>query len=239
MSQCRTGLLGGTFNPVHRGHIELGLKIKAAFALDRILYILSAQPPHKKKQPMPAAELRLAMLTAALLPYPGLLPCDLELRRRGDSWTIDTIRSLKAENPDERFYFITGSEGFLKIRTWKEYRRLLRGVFFIIVLRRANHRPKVEKLLREEGVPFGPECENAAAPSAPRQTGPSAPRQTGPSAPRQTGPPAAFLLAYVSDYLELSATAIRKMISRGQDISPFVETNVLKIMEENKLYEEG
>lgn len=215
MSQCRTGLLGGTFNPVHRGHIELGLKIKAAFALDRILYILSAQPPHKKQQPMPAAELRLAMLTAALQPYPGLLPCDLELRRRGDSWTIDTIRALKAENPDERFYFITGSEGFLKIRTWKEYRRLLRGVFFIIVLRRAGHRAKVEKLLREEGIPCGPEYENAPA------------------------PPAAFLLAYASDYLELSATAIRKLRSRGQDVSPFVETNVRKIMEENKLYEEG
>jgi nicotinate-nucleotide adenylyltransferase len=215
MGQCRTGLLGGTFNPVHRGHIELGLKIKAAFHLDRVLYILSAQPPHKKRRPLPAAELRLAMLKAALLPYPGLLPCDLELRRRGDSWTIDTIRALKAESPDERFYFITGSEGFLKIRTWKDYRRLLREVFFIIVLRRAGHRPKVEKLLREEGVPFGPESENAP------------------------GPPAAFLLAYASDHLALSATAIRKMRSRGQDVSPFVETNVRKIMEENKLYEEG
>lgn len=215
MSQCRTGLLGGTFNPVHRGHIELGLKIKAAFALDRVLYILSAQPPHKKQQPLPAAELRLAMLTAALRPYPGLQPCDLELRRRGDSWTIDTIRALKAENPDERFYFITGSEGFLKIRTWKEYRRLLRGVFFIIALRRPGHRRQVEKLLREERIPCGPEYENVPA------------------------PPAAFLLAYASDRLELSATAIRKMRSRGQDVSPFVETDVLKIMEENKLYEEG
>jgi nicotinate-nucleotide adenylyltransferase len=215
MSQCRTGLLGGTFNPVHRGHIELGLKIKAAFALDRVLYILSAQPPHKKRQSMPAAELRLAMLTAALRPYPGLQPCDLELRRRGDSWTIDTIRALKAEFPGERFYFITGSEGFLKIRTWKEYRRLLSRVFFIIALRRPGHRRQVEKLLREERVPFGQKYENVPA------------------------PPAAFLLAYASNHLELSATAIRKMRSRGQDVSPFVETNVREIMEENKLYEEG
>ncbi len=215
MSQCRTGLLGGTFNPVHRGHIELGLEIKAAFHLDRVLYILSAQPPHKKRQPMPAAELRLAMLKAALLPYPGLLPCDLELRRRGDSWTIDTIHALKAKSPDERFFFITGSEGFLKIRTWKDYRQLLRDVFFIIVLRRASHRLKVETLLREEGVPFGPGCENAP------------------------GPPAAFLHAYVSDHLALSATAIRRKRSRGQDISPFVEAQVRRIMEENNLYEEG
>jgi len=215
MSQNKTGLLGGTFNPVHRGHIELGLKIKAAFGLDRVLYILSAQPPHKKRQAMPAAELRLAMLKAALQPHPGLAACDLELRRRGDSWTIDTIRELKAAQPDERFYFITGSEGFLKIRTWKEYRRVLQEVYFIIVLRRGGHRQKVEKLLREENIPCDRESENPGL------------------------PPAAFLHAYDSDYLELSATDIRKKMSRGQDVSPYVEKNVRQIMEEIKLYEEG
>ncbi len=215
MSHRKTGLLGGTFNPVHRGHIELGLKIKAAFGLDRVLYILSAQPPHKKCQPMPPAELRFAMLKTALLPHPGLLPCDLELHRDGDSWTIDTIHELKAAHPAERFYFITGSEGFLKIRTWKDYRQVLHEVFFIIVMRRGSHRQKVEKLLREEGIPFGPACREAQE------------------------PPTAFLHVYVSDYLDLSATAIRKKRSHGQDVSPYVEKNVQKIMEEIKLYEEG
>ncbi|MDD8013083.1 MAG: nicotinate (nicotinamide) nucleotide adenylyltransferase [Acidobacteriota bacterium] len=215
MNPTKTGLLGGTFNPVHRGHIDLGLKIQAAFGLDRILYILSARPPHKKRQAMPAAELRLAMLEAALRPHPRLVPCDLELRRRGDSWTIDTIRELKAASPLERFYFITGSEGFLKIRTWKDYRRVLREVYFIIVLRRSGHRARVEHMLREEGIPFGREHDD----------------------PRP--PPAAFLHTYTSDYLELSATDIRKKRSHGQDISPYVEQNVQKIMEEIKLYEEG
>ena len=109
MNQSKTGLLGGTFNPVHRGHVDLGLKVKAAFGLEKVLYILSAQPPHKKLQPLPAAELRLSMLKEALRPYPGLEPCDLELRRPGDSWTIDTVRQLKRERPSERFFFITGS----------------------------------------------------------------------------------------------------------------------------------
>lgn len=215
MNLTKTGLLGGTFNPVHRGHIELGLKIKAAFGLDRILYILSARPPHKKRQDMPAAELRLAMLRAALRSHPGLVPCDVELRRRGDSWTIDTIRELKAGAPQERFYFITGSEGFLKIRTWKEYRQVLREVYFIIVLRQAGHRARIERLLRAEGVPCDRERDDP-----------------GP-------PPAAFLHAYTSDYLELSATAIRRKRAHGQDVSPYVEQNVQKIMEEINLYEEG
>jgi nicotinate-nucleotide adenylyltransferase len=215
MSQRKTGLLGGTFNPVHRGHIELGLKIKAAFGLDRVLYILSAQPPHKKCQPLPPAELRFAMLKTALRPYPGLLPCDLELQREGYSWTIDTIRELKTAQPAECFYFITGSEGFLKIRTWKDYRQVLHEVFFIIVMRRDGHRQKVERLLQEEGIPFGLAGRDSQQ------------------------PPAAFLHAYVSDYLDLSATAIRKKVSCGQDVSPYVEKNVQKIMEEIKLYEEG
>ena len=214
MSAIKTGLLGGTFNPVHRGHIELGLKIKEAFGLDRILYVLSARPPHKKRQPLPAAELRLAMLQAALQSYPGLEPCDLELRRQGDSWTIDTIHELQAASPLARFYFITGSEGFLKIRTWKDYRQVLRAVYFIIVLRRTGHRSKVERLLRAEGIP---------SLGAGVDPGP---------------PPAAFLHAYRSDNLDLSATTIRRKRSHGQDVSPYVEKNVQKIMEEIKLYEE-
>ena len=84
-----------------------------------------------------------------------------------------------------------------------------------IALRRREHRPRVEKLLREEGIPFGPAL-SAADP-----------------------PPGAFLHSYVSDYLELSATAIRRKRSHGQDVSPYVERNVHKIMEEIKLYEEG
>jgi nicotinate-nucleotide adenylyltransferase len=213
MNQSKTGLLGGTFNPVHRGHIELGLKIKAAFGLEKILYILSAQPPHKKFQALPAAELRLAMLQGALQPYLGLVPCDLELRRPGDSWTIDTVRQLKSEYPTERFYFITGSEGFLKIKTWKAYQQLLREVFFIIVIRKSSHQPLVERILQTENIPIGRDPENSPL------------------------PPTAFLYSYVSDYLTLSATAVRKKAARHQDISLWVEKSVQTIMEENKLYE--
>jgi nicotinate-nucleotide adenylyltransferase len=214
MNQISTGILGGTFNPVHRGHVELGLKIKAAFGLEKILYILSAQPPHKKMQSLPAAELRLAMLAEALRPYPGLVPCDLELRRPGDSWTIDTIRQLKSDYPSERFYFIAGSEGFLKIKTWKAYRQLFQEVFFIVVMRQDGHRRRVERLLRSESIPVGSEPENSPH------------------------PPTAFLFSYASEYLSLSATAVRKRTARGQDISSWVEKSVQTIMEENKLYED-
>jgi nicotinate-nucleotide adenylyltransferase len=214
MNQNKTGILGGTFNPVHRGHVELGLRVRAAFGLDKILYILSAHPPHKKLQALAAAELRLAMLREALRPYPGLVPCDLELRRPGDSWTIDTVRQLKSDSPAERLYFITGSEGFLKIKTWKAYRQLLAEVFFIIVMRQGAHRARVERLLRSEAIPISRETDDP---------------------PR---PPAAFLYAYASETLSLSATAIRNKVARRESVSPWVEKGVQTIMEENKLYED-
>ncbi|MCX6556372.1 MAG: hypothetical protein NTW95_02915 [Candidatus Aminicenantes bacterium] len=193
------------------------MRIKAAFGLDKILYILSAHPPHKKLQALAAAELRLAMLREALRPYPGLVPCDLELRRPGESWTIDTVRQLKSNSPTERFYFITGSEGFLKIKTWKAYRQLLAEVFFIIVMRQGGHRARVERLLLSESIPFGMEPGQGPHPSQ---------------------PPAAFLYAYASETLTLSATAIRKKVARGECVSPWVEKGVQTIMEENKLYED-
>lgn len=148
----RTGLLGGTFNPIHCGHIELGLQILRTFHLDNILYILAAHPPHKTTIDLAPTEARWEMLTRALKPFPQLAPCDIEMKRPTMSWTIDTVNELKIKSPDTQFFFISGSEGFLKIRTWKDYKVLLHTLPFIVVLRDPGHAPAVENLLNEEKV---------------------------------------------------------------------------------------
>lgn len=217
----RIGLLGGTFNPIHRGHVVLGLKIRETFFLKEILYILSARPPHKKGLEIAPIELRWEMLKKALEPFPYLVPCDIEMRRSTDSWTIDTVNELIAQYPDQQYFFISGSEGFLKIKTWKNYKKLLNTLSFIVVLRKDSHQTAVEQLLKEEGlIPY-------YSSNLTQQN------------PNPEGKPAVYIFFYKSEHLSISSTLIRKRIklSGYKLIENFVSEEVKKIMEGNNLYE--
>lgn len=219
MRYKRIGLLGGTFNPVHRGHIDLGTRVRDAFRLDEIFYILSARPPHKKEQNIAPLDLRWKMLTEALTPFPFLTPCNIEMNLPHDSWTIITVETLQKIHPDHHYYFISGSEGFLKIKTWKAYQRLLASLPFIVVLRDINHQPDVQLLLESEGVKLlkGP-TEN-------------------PNNNDYDKPPGAYIYYYNSDKIFISSTFIRNQVKSSLPVQDLVDHKVKTIMEENKLYE--
>lgn len=202
----KVGLLGGTFNPIHRGHVDLGLRIREAFNLDKIFYILSAQPPHKADMDIAPPEIRWRMLNKALKPFPQLVPCDIEMKRPTMSWTVDTVDELKQLYPETDFYFISGSEGFLKIRTWKSYKRLLGSLSFIVVVRKPGHEEAVDVLLSGENLSL------------------------------QSPSPSVRLFSYRSETLSISSTLIRGKVKDSQRIDEFVEEEVKKIMEENNLY---
>lgn len=216
-ANVKAGILGGTFNPVHHGHVDLGLTIREAFGLDKILYVLSARPPHKKDMELAPAPLRWSMLNLALETRPQLEPCDIEMKRPLDSWTIDTIRELMKQNPDYHYYFISGSEGFLKIRTWKEYRALMRMISFIVVLRKQDHKQKVIQMLDMDGIPVYSEYDPHRLTAA--------------------GDARVYLYTYTSQTLNLSSTLIRRKIKSSEPIDGMVHPGVKKIMEENELYE--
>ena len=211
----KVGILGGTFNPLHNGHIELGQSVLNQFNLDRILYVLSAKPPHKSDVTVAPVTNRWDMLQIGLASYPCLCPSDIEMKRKDLSWTITTVEYLMAENSKNSLYFISGSEGFLKIQTWKNYRRLLSLIYFIVIIRRPEDVPKIKNLVQKEKTPILNDC------------------NLGSDFPKC----GIFIHRYESDLLSLSSTHIRALRRENKPIHEFVNNGVLQYIERYRLYE--
>ena len=144
------GLFGGTFNPVHIGHLRAALEVKEGFDLDQVILIPAALPPHKMPGDVADAADRLHMLNQALEDSPGLTISDVELKRSGPSYTIDTVQHFKHTLPDQsRIYLIMGMDAFLEIDTWKSYDELLLQIPFIII-----NRPKSGSAVSDSGWKF-------------------------------------------------------------------------------------
>ena len=134
----RIGLFGGSFDPVHRGHLHAARAALAAFDLDRVVFVPAAESPHKVGRRMAGGAHRLAMLELAIAGEPRFGTSDLELARGGRSYTIDTVRALPArlgEDRDCRLYLIVGSDNVALLPTWREARALLERVQPIVVHR--------------------------------------------------------------------------------------------------------
>lgn len=135
-SNERVGLFGGTFNPVHLGHVKAARDVKSRFGLDRIYFIPSAQPPHKPDARLAPAHDRYAMVMLGLEGADSLFPCDVEIQRDGPSYSVDTVAFFKKRmGPGGELFFILGVDAFLEIDTWKSYEALLRQVAFIVMSR--------------------------------------------------------------------------------------------------------
>jgi len=135
----RIGLFGGTFNPVHRGHLWAASEVIKRFNLDQIFLIPAALPPHKTPGLVAKADDRLEMINLAIADLSGLTVSDVELNRPGPSYTIDTIRHFKHTlAKDARIFLIMGLDAFLEINTWKSYAELLEQIAFIVMARPAE-----------------------------------------------------------------------------------------------------
>lgn len=106
----RVGIFGGTFDPVHIGHLIVAESVREEAGLDEIWFMPAGQPPHKDEGGVTDAGVRLAMLQAAIADCPHFRICGLELERGGPSYTVDSARALSARHPDYRFYWIFGGD---------------------------------------------------------------------------------------------------------------------------------
>lgn len=130
------GILGGTFDPIHVAHLRAAIEVREACGLDEIRLVPSAVPPHKAAAGVSSAADRLRMVELAAAGVPGLVPWDTELRRDGPSYTVDTLRALRAEvGPEQRLVFILGRDAFADLDTWREPDVILGLADLVVVTR--------------------------------------------------------------------------------------------------------
>lgn len=133
--QERIGVLGGTFNPVHNGHLILAQTALETLDLTRLLFVPCALPPHKKATGLLSPRHRMAMLTAATEDNFRFEVCDVEIRRGGVSYAIDTMSALCDRAPAADYFFIIGADALVELHMWKDIDRLLELCTFVTVPR--------------------------------------------------------------------------------------------------------
>jgi nicotinate-nucleotide adenylyltransferase len=213
---ARTAVFGGSFNPIHYGHLLLADEVLEYLGLDRVLFVPAAVPPHKAAADLAPAAEREAMVRLATASHPRFAVCDLELRRPPPSYTVDTLDAL-ATGGDELFLLI-GSETFLDLLSWREPARVARLARLVVVPRAGSafdaDGAAAQKVLREIGAePFV------------RVTRP------GP-APRGT------LIVHATS-LPISASELRRRVREGRSLAYRLPEPVIEHVRARGLYGAG
>jgi nicotinate-nucleotide adenylyltransferase len=134
MSSARLGVFGGTFDPVHVGHLDAAAAARTALSLDRVLFIPSHVPPHRAADPRATMFHRFAMVALATDAEPGYHASDVELQRTGASYTFETLAALHADGwSPSQLFFIIGTDAFAEIAQWREFDRVVRGTNLAVV----------------------------------------------------------------------------------------------------------
>ena len=128
------GIFGGTFDPVHYGHLRSALEVKELFGLSEVRLVLNAQPPHRE-QPAANPLMRLQMLELAIKNQPGLFIDTRELNRQGVSYMVDTLKSLRQEFKNESLLLFIGSDAFNQLKTWHQWPHLFDFAHLVVMTR--------------------------------------------------------------------------------------------------------
>ena len=209
------GVYGGTFNPIHFGHLRAAEEIYYRFRLGKVIFVPSAQPPHKSSEQIIDPLHRLKMATLAVTGNEHFQVSDIEVNRPGKSYTIDTLRELKRQNPEKNFYFIAGLDSFLGIHTWHKWRELFSETDFVV-----TSRPGAPKVARGKLIPAAVRREFKYSAEDDIFTHKSGCR---------------VYYAGVTG-VDISSSAIRRMVREGQSIRYLLPRRAIEYIIENKLY---
>jgi len=213
----RIGIFGGTFNPIHLGHLRSAEEVRERQRLDRVLFIPSASPPHKKHAEIAPAPHRLAMVRRAIAGNPRFRVSSIEIDRTGRSYTVDTLEELHHDHARVHLVFILGADAFREIATWKNYRRLFELSDFVVTSRPSYRETSLLSL-----VPVAARGEFCY-------------RRSRNVLEHQSGHEIVF--QRISD-LAISSSDIRERKRRGESIRYLVSPAVENYITRHKLYEQ-
>ncbi len=218
----KIGLFGGTFNPIHRGHLRAAEQVREGFGLSRVFLIPAALPPHKTPGEVAAAADRLQMTALALENIDGLSVSDVELKRAGPSYTIDTVRHFKDQLQGRgELFLIVGLDAFLEIDSWHAYEDLLAQIAFIVI-NRCPSGGDVDAGWKR----LGDYLQGRISPHYRLDTSRSCFRRPG-SQP---------IHVWAIDAVDVSSTRIREMIKKGRPIDQLVPPKVAQYILTKGLY---
>ncbi|MBN2541699.1 nicotinate-nucleotide adenylyltransferase [bacterium] len=133
----KIGILGGSFNPIHLGHLIIGEYTREEFDLDIILFVVGYAPPHKASHTLLSPEKRMEMTGIAIESNPHFELCDIEFEENQSSYTVDVLKSLQKKYPEDTIlYLIIGSDSLLEIKTWRNWRELWSWAKIVVIPRK-------------------------------------------------------------------------------------------------------
>ncbi|PYM61537.1 MAG: nicotinate (nicotinamide) nucleotide adenylyltransferase [Candidatus Rokuibacteriota bacterium] len=220
MAELRLGILGGTFNPIHVGHLVFAESFRERLALDRVLFVPAGMPPHKAARGLASAIDRYAMASLAVAGHPGFVASATEVARPGPSYSVDTVERLAGDWPGARLFFLMGSDTFLDLPTWRTPERL--GTFATLAVG-----------LRA-GSPFDPDAPAARAVLA--RLGGDTWRRLPPAVPEALAPGDVALVETRS--LPVSAREVRRALAAGESVRYRVPPPVAEYIAAHQLYRE-
>lgn len=205
------GLLGGTFDPVHNGHLRLAVELYERLNLAEVRFIPSAYPPHRD-QPVASAQLRLKMVQEAVKEVKGLAVDARELERPGPSYMVDTLCSLREDFPIEPLYMILGMDAYVNLCYWHQWERLIEYAHLLVVRRPGKLLPTMSHIMQEFLTT----------------------RQ--PKSPADLSKPAGTIFVEEIPALTISSTQIRGIIATDKNPRYLLPSSVLNIIETHQLY---
>ncbi len=216
----RIGLLGGTFNPIHRGHLHIAEQTGARLGLDQILFIPTGDPPHKSGKTLAPAHHRLEMVKLAIRDFPTFRVSDIEASSSETCYTIDTLRALKKQL-DGEFLFLVGLDAFLDLPTWKAGHELITATHFVVISRPGVRFAQIKSLAM---LPPIPENELAAL-----DTGQRDHLDVATS-------PASTLTLLALPPCHISASAIRDRLQQGMPVGDWLPAGIESYIIQHRLY---